>query len=388
MLTTIASISGSVLLGIQVNDNKISNWKQEGVCDHDLSGATSGLCHHHSVTSNYFVHDEPSYGGGIVGSCAISTINVSDYVFANNVCEITRAGSAVTLNGLRSVIANNIITSGASAGIVLAQGTDSRYDTSESIITGNIVRNMDQAGIHAQNAYPGHDLIISNNIVDRIVTPSFGGIVVQDWENVTIVGNIAKNCVGPGIETTGSITLSGMFNLVISNNICYNNGMGLSATAEKRAGISVYGATSGTVYNAGIYNNLCFDDQSSGTQRYGIRMKNTVNAIVKNNDVRRNTTSGISLTVHSGTVIFGNLGYVTENKGIYLDSGNASTTLYSFPHGLDVSAESGSVAVTPLSRQAISGPGFIVSGGVTNISVTYLAAPVSGDVKLGWSVAA
>lgn len=353
-------------IDIRINDNKISNWKQEGVCDHAL---TSGdTCHHHIVTNNYFTHEDEGYGSGPndIGSCAISTVNVSDYVFANNVVNTIMAGSMTTFNGKRSLVANNVIVNGAggsgvigtgttSAGIVLSQLGDSRYDASYSVITGNIVRNMGKAAIHVQNAWESRDIVISNNYVDTINDDTANGITVQDADNTAVTGNVVHDAACAGIAINGN-SGRGISNCVISNNICYNNGKSLQTGDFRRTGISVYTTNGGTVGNNIIQGNRCYDDQSSGTQKYGVITTETLDCIVRDNDLRGNTVTAVHVSGDIRLRVENNLGDTQESNSHFF----MARKKYGAVYGIGNQGEG-------------IFQGFVVSSGTTsgNIDLTY-----------------
>jgi parallel beta-helix repeat protein len=306
---------------IRITNNRLENWKQEGV---HLTAAdlASGVSSGHIVSNNFFTHHrndavESGYSTGI-GSNAMVTINVNDTVFNGNTVKNTCAGSCTTFNGLRNIISNNLIVDGAggdavlgtgttSGGIVLAQGADQDYDVSFSIISNNIVKNVGKVGIHVQQAYLAKELVITGNFVDRCGEAAgiSAGILVQEADNCIVTNNIVKNCYGSGIRVNGS-TIHSVVNGVVSNNVVFNNGRGLSATDTHRVGIGVDAATSSTAANILVMNNRCFDNQGTKTQKYGVRLINGLNCIVRNNDVRDNLTAGCVYVTSTGTLSAGN----------------------------------------------------------------------------------
>ena len=255
---------------VRITNNRFENWKQEGIhlFAGDLArGASSG----HIVSNNFFTHHrndavESAYSTAI-GSCAMVSLNVNDFVFNSNTVKNTCAGSSTTFNGLRNIITNNIVVDGAggsgvigtgttSAGIVLSQGPDIDYDSSYSIIANNVVKNMGKVGIHVQQAYLSTDIIITGNYVERCgeVAGISGGIVVQEADNSIVTNNIVKECYGSGICTNGS-TFHNVVNGIIANNIVFNNGKGLSANDTHRIGIGVDAGAGSTASNISVMNN-------------------------------------------------------------------------------------------------------------------------------------
>jgi parallel beta-helix repeat protein len=316
--------------GCIVSNNRFENWKQEGV-HFTAADLASNISSGHVVANNYFIHHrndpEESAYATTVGSCAIVTINVNDFVCNANTVKNTMAGSSVTFNGLRNIITNNVVVDGAggtgvigtgttSAGIVLSQGVDVDYDSSNSIIANNIVKNMGKIGIHVQSAYASKNIIVANNYVERCGEPAgtSTGILVSDADSCIITGNLVRDCFGSGIRLSGS-TLHSTVNGIISNNICWNNGQGLSANDIFRDGIGVDGATGATVSNVTVIGNRCYDTQGTKTQKYGIRLLNTIGCIVKDNDIRDNLTAGFAKVTDTGSVVRYNEGYATEAEG-------------------------------------------------------------------------
>jgi len=386
------------LTDIRVTNNRIENWKQEGVND-QAPQLAYGIAHHHVVANNYFAQTSDGSYSNAVGSCAVSTINVSDFVFADNVINGINGGSMTTFNGIRSLVANNIITNGAggsgvygsgsvSAGIVLAQGTSGTFDSSYSIIANNIVRNMGAAGIHVQNGWPSRDITIIGNQVDSIYGTTANGITLQDCANLKIIGNTVSECAAAGIAVngnfiSGNLFLSGTRDCLVQDNLCYNNGNALSASAFRRAGIAVMSTNSGLVDSISVRNNRCYDNRISGGQLYGVQIQNSTNCVIMSNNFRGNFSSGVFLTApNTNLTIKYNTGYTTENRGQFLDSGNSSKTLYTIPHGLSASPISGLISIIPGSPLARAN--FDVSGDATNIYVSYPVAPSSGTVRLFW----
>ena len=108
-----------------------------------------------------------------------------------------------------------------------------------------------------------------------------------------------------------------------------------------------------------IENNRCFDRNILGTgikQAFGIHISdNSAGIIVRNNDVSGNN-SGIAFSGRwnvSGNVIYGNYGFSTEGQGVFVGSGNASTTIYFIPHGLVQTPISGFMNVVPASLRPV-----------------------------------
>ena len=192
---------------------------------------------------------------------------------------------------------------------MLSQGTSGTFDSSYSIISNNVVKNMGKVGIHVQQAWVSRDIVINGNYVERCGESggTSTGILGQESDNTIITNNIVRNCYGAGIRLAGSTNHS-LENGIVSNNISYNNGRGLSANDLFRNGIGIDAGAGATISNVTCMGNRCYDSQSSGTQKYGIRVVNGIDIVVKDNDVRGNAVSGIANVTSTNTTISGNLG--------------------------------------------------------------------------------
>ena len=265
----------------------------------------------HIISNNFFFNDtDPAIGGATY----VETYNVDDILISGNVCQghrTTTTASAFALNGLRHVVVGNNITN-SGGGIVLAQGAGSDFDTSTCIISGNIVRNCVRNILIATSGLPGSRLVVSDNIIDTNTEPTTTGcqgLTIQDWENVTVTGNIVSNIQGSGIAINGNTVNGGIDNVIVANNIVFNSGMNLNANEAFRSGINLYGGAANDVRNVTVMGNRCYDNQGTKTQRYGIRLANALNCIVRFNDVRDNLTAGCIYTTSTGTTTLGNTGF-------------------------------------------------------------------------------
>ena len=180
------------------------------------------------------------------------------------------------------------------------------------IISGNIVRNCVRNILIATSGLPGSRLVVSDNIIDTNTEPTTTGcqgLTIQDWENVTVTGNIVSNIQGSGIAINGNTVNGGIDNVIVANNIVFNSGMNLNANEAFRSGINLYGGAANDVRNVTVMGNRCYDNQGTKTQRYGIRLANALNCIVRFNDVRDNLTAGCIYTTSTGTTTLGNTGF-------------------------------------------------------------------------------
>jgi len=299
-------------------------------------------------------------------------------------------------------IINNLVTGCGGSGIAIPTSTSSvvafnlasgnggdgidAYKLNNVKIIGNTLSNNSLLGIGIYSESVDVEIIANwayGNGQDGIRLTAFESTASFPPRYIIISDNIARNSGWSGIRVMGGE------DIIISNNICYNNGQAQSG----EAGIKIIDAKyDSTVFNASrisIIGNRCFDNQTTKTQEYGILVNNPNGGTVYvteliSNVVVGNKTAGISHA--SGTVYRNNLkynyGYYTEKSGTATFSGDGTTTQFSIKHSL-VSTPS-KVQVTAMSEDA-SGD-FYVTADATYIYVNYKTAPPSGtdNVKLSW----
>jgi len=214
---------------------------------------------------------------------------------------------------------------GINIGIHAYHGETSHHN----VIEGNIIFNNNQAGLPG-SLRPGikldspysdspaeYNSIVNNIVIDDQSTPTQAyGIQVA---GLAIRKNIISNNYVTGQGRTGIIV--GGSRQQVTGNIVNNNSR---ESADSYDGI--HETSSYTVFA----DNVCFDDQSSPTQRYGIYSEGTYNLIM-NNVFHGNVTGGMYVT--SGTVkVKHNMGFITENNGIAtIPNGSSSVVV---DHGL------------------------------------------------------
>jgi len=223
------------------------------------------------------------------------------------------------------VISNNICNLNNGQGILVES-------VPGVIIDGNFCKNNLCAGIYLEDATYGG--LISNNLC---ITNS--PAVVNDWDiqggiqagtwtytpnRCKYINNFCYKNGGNGLALEGS-------HVSVIGNTCINN-MQLIAGPYWNGAISVIGE-----YNL-LTDNICYDDQGTKTQIYGIDL-GIVNtglahySMVYNNDVRSNLTGGILLNGSLvGVKVKNNMGHITEGSGTAtLLSGNSAIVV---THGL------------------------------------------------------
>lgn len=128
----------------------------------------------------------------------------------------------------------------------------------------------------------------------------------------------------------------------------------------------------------------------NGTNKaaYGIKENSTNDTpnIIRNNSVLGSPTVAAIGVVNNASMRLcrGNIGRVSENGGIETQSGDGSTLIFSWAHGLTTD-EPRYVAVCARSGVAAHTSPFTVTSDATNISVEYNVAPVSGSNNLAWN---
>jgi parallel beta-helix repeat protein len=149
----------------------------------------------------------------------------------------------------------------------------------------------------------GKNLKFVNNYINGTTRSniSASGLEIGGTEHV-ISNNIVQNCAADGIIITNCN------HTLVTGNQCFNNGKeNTYAPFQLSAGITVAASTS-TAQNI-ISNNVCFDNQGTKTQIFGILLYKApaasaiANTLVTNNVVTGNLTQGIR--DHNGTSVDG-----------------------------------------------------------------------------------
>jgi len=224
----------------------------------------------------------------------------------------------------------------------------------QNVIVGNIV-NGDGRGIMVH--YANRTIVIGNYIVGTV-----------KHSGIRVIGESAINegCIVKGnfVQTSRyhGIHIELMRNVVVEGNVVKNN----NQEGTTYNGIHIKDSTYVIVRG-----NKCYDDQVTKTQQYGIYEDGTSDYnIIEDNDVRENAVGGISY-IGAATKVRRNVGYVTENSGVAIFSGDGTTTTFNIPHGL--AAAPSKYGVSPLTPDADAARTVTVNA--TNIVVTYTTGP-------------
>lgn len=256
-----------------------------------------------------YASEQVTIDGNTLDTCLDSSITVVDsslsIVTNNNISG--SQGSHVSYNSTHGVVANNIISAGATAtygyGITLGHLSHSASYTS---VTGNTIIGHTNAGIYLQNA---DSTTVSGNTIYGDGSTGIGISIASESSSVS--GNSIYNCyrgivayeasvrcgsciIGNTISNSKSYGIYSVTgNHVISGNRVINSGKGGSE------GVGIELASSST--NCTVTGNRCFDNQSPKTQVYGINTAKAGNIIVANS-VAGNNNFGIRSTVADNVI--------------------------------------------------------------------------------------
>ncbi len=281
--------------------------------------------------------------GNIIFQCGAVGIvidNVDESIVSNNFIFDPVSGGISAASSDDLLIANNqVFQSGAaSPGISLAS------TCSRGVIVGNIVKDAASSGIDVECSGA---VAIGNNVYNSALK----GIVVMYATDCVISGNHVENNGQNGIEVFRCQKC------VISDNVCKNNSQGAAGGAY---GIKFWdNSGAACTYNV-VTGNVCYDDQGTQTQGYGIReLESSDYNIIAHNMLVDNLTGNLAV-VGANTHVSDNLGYVSENGGAAANVADGGT----IAHGLATTPTYVSVV------GSVAGEIVQVTGlGATNITV-------------------
>ena len=277
--------------------------RHEHISDHAQSGIVGGYRSH--VFADNVIRNVNA------GDSHITVINVSDVVITGNTCEKTFNTSSIAVDGRRAIISNNTIRNADTVAIILGQLSGIHRTATGTIISNNIITATSEQAI-VSNGQPTDDFIVANNSIDNSGSSGGNCIAIANSKNLVVTGNIVRNGWNNGIQIYGG-GVSGIQwvsrDVIVSNNICYNNGRNSGAADTQNAGIQVRSlGVVGDVSRISVYNNRCYDTSTSGGQKWGLRIATTANCIAKGNDLRNNVISGFAQTGNTGLIMNGNPG--------------------------------------------------------------------------------
>ena len=357
-------------------------------------------------TANVIIKGLEIYGGS--DGVAISTLKSTKVIIEN--CYIhdillsseNRAHGIFVYNGSSYItVRNNVIekiawedANASDANCVTIDTSDATETPNHILIEGNIFR---QAQFYAVKTYGGYVAILKNFMSDF----NGHGINILGTKNsskypILTLGNTIKNVYYHGIHVSNDAE-----NVVILGNTVENiqEGYGIYVGSDsyerevlvvaniikntQKHGILVYNAT-----NVKVIANILKD--AAQTTGNGIYVSTSDNIDIVDN-ILHNVSSPISTYNSTNVRIVHNIGYVTENIGVAIFSGDGSTTDFEIgAHGLAVTdPEKIVVKVTPISSDAIAASpcvGYVDPADNTKIRVKFASAPASGtdNVKVKW----
>jgi len=265
----------------------------------------------------------------------------------------------------------------------------------------------------------GSDVLISNNIFDES-----GIVTVSGGNNINFLSNVFINSFGR-VDYQGAIHVDVVVTNINGVVIAHNLIRFTENPPHKQHGIVVSGEARNTrsTTNVIICNNIvdggAFANSLKGIYLHGYSAEylNVKNVLVEGNIVKRTTTgfgiantdtamfinnrlydvtNPISMDDVSLNIVFKqNTGYITENSGTAIFSGDGTTDDFSIgAHGLAVTDPNRIVVkVSPISSDAIAASpcvGYVDPADNTKIRVKFARAPASGtdNVKIIWEAQA
>lgn len=202
--------------------------------------------------------------------------------------------------------------------------------TSNSVISNNVVRANQTAFYEAIGMQGGNNVTISSNSIDGLSVANSRGIVVMEYEadatvepyNITVIGNVIKNCPNKGIliqnnQVGGDIA----HEVVVANNSIYTCGTGIEFVRATNI------AVSGNFVDQCSFHGIDVDSTSSK-----IKIKNNAVTDCNQDD---NFYSGIRLdgpycevmsnSVYNNSVSVGNWDGIVVNAADCVLIGNCTT---------------------------------------------------------------
>jgi len=303
----------------------------------------------------------------VVGSFTLSSkIRVSGYTFldlsqANLTLAVNVNDNMIEASGWYFTIFGGILNANGAnqerGSAILVKAEAQRF----FIGYGMRIFNAKEHGIHLQGDYE-HDKWVGVGVIADIIIEGCGGsgVLSAPWSADHIFSRL--NCGGNG---GAGICLSTSDSNLVENCLFWNNWKG----------IDIYNSRHNVIIaNRADYNLCC-----------GICIcNNSSENIIVGNEVYGNGEHQILVESEAGTrnIIRDNGGYMAENSGVTIFSGDGETTTFPIPHGLSGTPKSWSIEAA--SADAM-GNRYVVAN-ATHLIVTYAVPPPQGNdnVVLVW----
>jgi hypothetical protein len=205
------------------------------------------------------------------------------------------------------------------------------------------------------------------------------GIYLHDTYKVAVMGNRVYGNGLHGMYVLCDTAVVPMSNFVFNSNSCFNNS---TSTTNTYDGIHIANA-SGTMSDALIVGNRCWDDQTIQTQRYGLYIGGTIsNVVATGNDLSGNVTGGYHNTsTGTGVNAFNNLGVSTDpitgtQTAGYVLRSNGSTVALAALQASDIPTLNQNTTGNAATATVSSG----LKSATTTVTTSTATAPSSGQV--------
>jgi hypothetical protein len=200
----------------------------------------------------------------------------------------------------------NAVTGGGVYGCVArnSSGGISFENSPQSTAQGNRCYGVSSSGGRGiKVVFPGTGSVIQGNIVSGYLNSNFTGIQIDDAWGCAVVGNVVRDCGGPGINLTGSVA-GQQHHSVVQGNTVRRTCLGTTF----QAAVGIGGGTGG---GSVVTSHICADNNISNTAPGGAT-----------------TVRGIQVT-SSGNLIRGNLIDTVPGDGITLDTAGVTSNVVS-----------------------------------------------------------
>jgi len=293
--------------GVLISDNRIYNCKDDAIALQSSSTSYGDS----AIIANNIITDCHTQNSSSSTPRGIHTLGIPNVTITGNTINSTYGCSIYVWLYISHAQTNTVIADN----VCVAAGTNNGGATPASGVYVNVT---------AGKTEPSHISITGNSIYN----PLDDGITAIKGNFYSIVGNTVKD------SGTAGIGLEDVHDSVVVGNVVENAGQENS----NEVGIYLIDDCDDNI----ILGNRC---EGSGITNYGIAVShaNGANNIIAHNNVSGVDTAGISDS-GTGTQVFGNIGFITENRGSASDTTDGSGNIV-IAHGLAVTPNYVSVHV-------------------------------------------